>query len=169
MVSPRVATKPSRRIVEALTTSPTNNRSNGADTYICTLIAWRPCACRCIGVTLRRLGSEARPRGSRRQPVRAPTCSRYRRICMKQHELRVSPSKANLPREDQLAWKIAGVAADRVGVERDVSAMIVNRIIDNASVAIAAINRRPVTSARDMALGHARKDGATVFGVPANK
>jgi 2-methylcitrate dehydratase len=88
---------------------------------------------------------------------------------MKQHELRVSPSKSNLPREDQLAWKIAGVAADRVGVERDVSAMIVNRVIDNASVAIAAINRRPVTSARDMALGHPRKDGATVFGVATNK
>src|SRR6185437_15408988 len=71
MVSPRVATKPSRRIVEALTTSPTNSRSNGTDTYICTLISWRPCACRCIGVTLRRFGSEARPRASSRQPVRA--------------------------------------------------------------------------------------------------
>ena len=88
---------------------------------------------------------------------------------MKLHDVRVSPSKANLPREDQLAWKIAGVAVDRVGVERDVATMIVNRIIDNASVAIAAINRRPVVSARDMALGHARKDGATVFGVAASK
>jgi 2-methylcitrate dehydratase len=86
---------------------------------------------------------------------------------MKLHDVRVSPSKANLPREDQLAWKIAGVAADRVAVERDVTAMIVNRIIDNAAVAIAAINRRPVVSARDMALGHPRKDGATVFGVAA--
>src|SRR6185503_19888364 len=65
----------------------------------------------------------------------------------------------------QLAWKIAGVAADRVAVDRDAAAMIVNRIIDNAAVAIAAINRRPVVSARDMALGHARKDAATVFGV----
>ena len=88
---------------------------------------------------------------------------------MKLHDVKVSPSKANLKREDQLAWKIAGVAADRVGVERDVAAMIVNRIIDNASVAIAAINRRPVVSARDMALGHPRKDGSTVFGVPASR
>jgi 2-methylcitrate dehydratase len=47
--------------------------------------------------------------------------------------------------------------------------MIINRIIDNASVAIAAINRRPVVSARGMALGHARKDGATVFGVAPAK
>ena len=34
---------------------------------------------------------------------------------------------------------------------------------------IAAVNRRPVVSARAMALGHPRKGGATVFGVPAAK
>jgi len=85
------------------------------------------------------------------------------------HDVRVHPSKANLKREDQLAWKIAGVAADRVAVEKDVAAMIINRIIDNASVAIAAINRRPVVSARDMALGRPNKTGATVFGVASNK
>jgi 2-methylcitrate dehydratase len=88
---------------------------------------------------------------------------------MKLHDVRVHPSKANLKREDQLAWKIAGVAADRVAVERDVAAMIINRIIDNASVAIAAINRHPVVSARDMAMGHARRDGATVFGAAASR
>ncbi len=88
---------------------------------------------------------------------------------MKLHDVKVSPSKASLKREDQLAWKIAGVAADRVPVQKDVAEMIVNRIIDNASVAIASVNRRSVTSARDMALGHARKDGATVFGMPAGK
>jgi len=69
------------------------------------------------------------------------------------HDIKVYPSKTALAREDQFAWKIAGVAADKVAVPRDVTGMIVNRIIDNASVAIAAINRRPVTSARDMALG----------------
>ena len=67
------------------------------------------------------------------------------------HEVKVYPSKTPLKREDQLAWKIAGVATDRVAVQKDVAGMIINRIIDNASVAIAAINRRPVTSARDMA------------------
>ena len=85
------------------------------------------------------------------------------------HDVKVHPSKDNLKREDQLAWKIADVAADKVPVERDVAAMIVNRIIDNAAVAIAAINRRASMSARDMALGHPRKDGATVFGVPPAK
>jgi 2-methylcitrate dehydratase len=44
--------------------------------------------------------------------------------------------------------------------------MIVNRIIDNAAVALAAINRHPVVSAREAALGHRRPDGACVFGVP---
>jgi 2-methylcitrate dehydratase len=86
---------------------------------------------------------------------------------MQDHEIRVYPSKTGLRREDQLAWKIAGVAADKVRVEKEVAAMIVNRIIDNASVAIASVNRRPVVSARGMALGHPRKGGATVFGVGA--
>jgi 2-methylcitrate dehydratase len=86
---------------------------------------------------------------------------------MQIYDVKVHPSKSNLAREDQLAWKIAGVAADRVAVDRDVTAMIINRIIDNASVAIASVNRQPVISARDMALGHARRGGATVFGMPA--
>ena len=85
------------------------------------------------------------------------------------HDVRVHPSKDNLKREDQLAWKIAAVAADKVPVEKDVAAMIVNRIIDNAAVAIGAINRHPVVTARDMALGHPRKDAATVFGVAGDQ
>jgi 2-methylcitrate dehydratase len=85
------------------------------------------------------------------------------------HDIRVHPSKEDLKREDQFAWKIAAVAADKVPVDKDVAAMIVNRIIDNAAVAIAAINRRPVVSARDMALARPHKGGATVFGVPVAK
>ena len=87
---------------------------------------------------------------------------------MQTHDIKVYPSKVELKREDQFAWKIAGVAADKVKVDRDVADMIVNRIIDNASVAIAAINRHPVTSARDMALGRPNKNGATVFGARSN-
>src|SRR5271168_2438839 len=85
------------------------------------------------------------------------------------YDVRVSPSKAGLKREDQLAWKIAGVAADKVAVTRDVAAMIVNRIIDNASVAIASSNRHSIVSARDMALARPNKAGASVFGVPTSK
>lgn len=81
------------------------------------------------------------------------------------HKLNVHPEKNRLPREEQLAWKMAEIAADPVPLDADVEAMIVNRIIDNASVAIAAINRRPVASARSMALAHPRDGGATVFGL----
>jgi 2-methylcitrate dehydratase len=81
-------------------------------------------------------------------------------------EVRVYPSKTVLSREDQLAWKIAAVAADKVAVPKDVTAMIINRIIDNAAVAIASVNRRPAVSARGAALGHPRKGGATLFGAP---
>jgi len=88
---------------------------------------------------------------------------------MKLHPVKVYPSKALLPREEQLAWKIAGVAADRVAVQKPVTEMIINRIIDNAAVAIAAINRSAPTAARAMALGHPRKGGAAVFGLPASK
>jgi 2-methylcitrate dehydratase len=85
------------------------------------------------------------------------------------HPVKVHPSKALLKREDQLAWKMAGVATDKVPVQKDVAEMIINRVIDNASVAIAAINRRPVVSARGMALGHRKKEGgALVMGVPGN-
>jgi 2-methylcitrate dehydratase len=88
---------------------------------------------------------------------------------MKLHPVKVHPSKALLKREDQLAWKIAGVAADKVAVQKPAAEMIINRIIDNAAVAIASVNRAAPTSARAMALGHARKDGAAIFGLPGNK
>jgi 2-methylcitrate dehydratase len=98
-------------------------------------------------------------------PRRDNTAPQEETASMIKHPVKVHASKALLKREDQLAWKMAAVATDKVKVERDVQEMIINRIIDNASVAIAAINRRPVVSARGMALGHAKKGGATVFGV----
>src|SRR6202000_1523414 len=44
--------------------------------------------------------------------------------------------------------------------------MVINRIIDNAAVAIAAVNREPVANARTQALAHPRAGGAAVFGLP---
>ncbi len=85
---------------------------------------------------------------------------------MIRHEIRAVPSAKALPREDQFAWKLAELAADPADVDGDVADMIANRIIDNAAVAIAAINRRPVKSARAMALAHPRAGGATLFGLP---
>ncbi len=85
---------------------------------------------------------------------------------MKTHVVRVYPSKEKIERQDQLAWKLAELAADPVPVADEVTEMIINRIIDNASVAIASVNRRPVANARMQALAHPRENGATVFGMP---
>jgi 2-methylcitrate dehydratase len=88
---------------------------------------------------------------------------------MRLHRVKVHASSEMLLREGQLAWKIAEVATDPVSVEPDVAAMIANRIIDNAAVAMAAVNRRPVVSARAMAVVHPRGGGATIFGIEPAK
>ena len=75
---------------------------------------------------------------------------------MKMHEVRVYPSAEKLEKKDQLAYKMAVMAKDNVGIDDDVLDMIINRIIDNASVAIASVNRRPVANARSQALTHPR-------------
>ncbi len=79
--------------------------------------------------------------------------------------VKVHPSKANLKKKDQLAWKIAEIASDKAKINKDAVEMVINRIIDNASVAIASFNRKPVVSARQMALAHPRKTGANIFGL----
>ncbi|MFJ4028479.1 MmgE/PrpD family protein [Paenarthrobacter sp. NPDC089989] len=84
------------------------------------------------------------------------------------HHVRVYKSEENLPREEQLAHKIATVAADPVEVTAEVTDMVINRIIDNASVAIASLNRAPIVAARGQALAHAPSangKGASVFGI----
>jgi 2-methylcitrate dehydratase len=83
------------------------------------------------------------------------------------HKVKVHPSKVQLPKTEQLAWKIASVATDKAAVDSAAGEMAVNRIIDNAGVAIAAINRTPVANARTQALAHPRAKGATLFGLPA--
>jgi 2-methylcitrate dehydratase len=86
---------------------------------------------------------------------------------VKSHKVRTYKSAEKLAREEQLAWKIASVAADDVPLDADVVEMIGNRIIDNASVAAASLARRPIVSARAQALAHPFMPGATVFGLPA--
>ena len=84
---------------------------------------------------------------------------------MKLHRVRTFKSAEVLSRADQLAWKIAEVAADAVAVEADVADMIGNRIIDNAAVAAASLARRAAASARAQAVAHPLQPGATVFGL----
>ncbi|WP_448721244.1 MmgE/PrpD family protein [Microbacterium natoriense] len=83
------------------------------------------------------------------------------------HHVRVHRSDENLERSDQLAWKIAEVAVDRVEVEPAVVDMIINRIIDNASVAAASLTRAPIIAARAQAFSHPVSSGghgANLFG-----
>ena len=81
------------------------------------------------------------------------------------HKVKVYPSKIHLPKKNQLAWKIAEIASDNAKLDKNSIEMVINRIIDNASVAIASLNRKAVISSREMALKHPRKNGATLFGI----
>ena len=85
---------------------------------------------------------------------------------MKTHTVKVSPSRKPLPKEEQLAWKIAERALTPAPIAKDVEDMVINRLIDSAAVATAALKRTAVAHARDQALCHPRKQGALVFGVP---
>lgn len=87
---------------------------------------------------------------------------------MKEHELRVYRSREGLAREEQLAWKLANLAADDVPVAPDVTEMIINRVIDDVAVAMAAIARPPVVAARDQALCHGARPGASLWGAPSD-
>ena len=88
---------------------------------------------------------------------------------MRNIKVKVYPSKAKLKKEDQLAWKIAEIASDNAPLNANAVDMVINRIIDNAAVAIASLQRKPVSSARDMALAHPREQGATVFGINSDQ
>jgi 2-methylcitrate dehydratase len=81
------------------------------------------------------------------------------------HSVGTRRSAEEFPRSEQLAYKIAEVAADPVAVPDDTAAMVINRIIDDAAVSAASVLRRPVTVARQQALAHPTRHGATVFGV----
>ena len=81
------------------------------------------------------------------------------------HKVKVYPSKIKLDKKKQLAWKIAEIASDKSKLNKHSIEMVINRMIDNASVAIASLNRKPVISSREMAKSHPKKNGATIFGI----
>ena len=86
---------------------------------------------------------------------------------MKEHELRTYRSDERLERHEQLAWKLAVLAADDVAIEPDVTVMIINRVIDDAAVAMASLARAPVSAARDQARRHGAAPGSTIWGAPS--
>ena len=91
-----------------------------------------------------------------------------RRFTMQNHIIRVWASADEHKREEELAWKLAVLASDEAPVENVVESMVINRIIDNAAVAMASLNRSPVITAREQALSHHRSNGATLFGMSSD-
>lgn len=90
---------------------------------------------------------------------------------MKIHSVQAEKRSGDLKREDQLAWKLADLAV-RIrddDLDADVVDMVKNRIIDNAAIALAAVNEYPVTVARDKALATAGVGAATVYGLSPDK
>ncbi|MFP6598139.1 MAG: hypothetical protein VCC01_11835 [Candidatus Hydrogenedentota bacterium] len=71
---------------------------------------------------------------------------------MKNHTIRVYASSKNLPKEEQFAYKLARMASDDAPIDPTSEEMVINRIIDNASVAMASVNRTPVENARSQDL-----------------
>jgi 2-methylcitrate dehydratase len=84
---------------------------------------------------------------------------------MRDHEVRVQRPGERFPRQRELAWRLAEVAADPVPVEPEVAEMAANRVLDDVAVAVAALDRAPPAAARAQALAHARAGGATVLGL----
>ncbi|THD82764.1 MmgE/PrpD family protein [Aliigemmobacter aestuarii] len=79
--------------------------------------------------------------------------------------VRVCRPEARPAAEDQLAWKIAELAASPRPVDPAAAEMAACRLIDNAAVALAALNRAPVAAARAQAMCFPRAGGARVIGL----
>ena len=91
---------------------------------------------------------------------------------MKNFILRVSPAGKFLPKDKQLAYKLAEAALDPAPLSKEAEEEAINRLIDNAGVAAAALQRPAVSRARDQALAHPllpelskKGGGASLFGV----
>jgi 2-methylcitrate dehydratase len=87
---------------------------------------------------------------------------------MQRIDLAVHPSAACLPKEFQLAWKIAEYATSEPRIDAVVAEAVADRIVDSLAVATAALGRAPVAAAREMAVAHPRTGGGGVFGLPVD-
>ena len=83
---------------------------------------------------------------------------------MIEHVVRPQAPGVRLPREAQLAWKLAEVATGSAEIDGDVAEMVANRILDDAAVATAALSHAPVRAARAQAIGSPRVPGARLHG-----
>ena len=88
---------------------------------------------------------------------------------MKKFNINVQQSGEKLKKENQLAYRIAVMASEDWQLTNEITEMVGNRIIDNAGVAVAAINREAVKIARSQAMQFKNKKGATLIGLDHNK
>lgn len=87
------------------------------------------------------------------------------------HIVKAEKKSGELPKEEQLAWKIAELAHNTTDddLAPGVAEMVKCRLIDNAAIAIAAINEEPVAVAREKAVASRGKGKATLYGMsPGN-
>lgn len=81
------------------------------------------------------------------------------------YPIRALASADTPPAAEQLAGRFAALAANAPEASGPAAEMAALRVLDSLAVALAAINRDPVASARAMALAHPRAGGATLFGL----
>ena len=81
------------------------------------------------------------------------------------HQVRPQKPGEPLAREDQLAWKIASLAADQAPLDPKAADMAAMRIIDDWAVAIAALDRPSVIAAQGLALAYPKETGAHLIGL----
>ena len=85
------------------------------------------------------------------------------------HKVNIQQIGTKLKKQEQLAYRIAEMASEDWDLSDDIIEMVGNRIIDNAGVAIAAINRKSVKIARAQAMNFENQNGSTLFGINNNK
>ena len=88
---------------------------------------------------------------------------------MKSYTIKLQKPGTKLEKKNQLAWLIANMAAEDWSLNKEISDMVGNRIIDNAGVAIAALNNKAVKIARAQAMKFENNSGSTLFGLDQNK
>ncbi len=81
------------------------------------------------------------------------------------HRVRAQRPGERIGREEQLAWKIAEMAAGPAEIDPEAAQAAAMRIVDCWAVALAALNRPAVVAARGAALAYPQGKGATVIGV----
>lgn len=84
---------------------------------------------------------------------------------MVEHEVRAWRAAESPPRERELAWHIAALAADPGPVAPEVASLVADRVLDDLAVAVAALDRPAPAAARAQALPHHLAPGAPLIGL----